>query len=197
MFTGIIEDIGVIKEIHSNGSNKTYTIESAISNELHVDQSVAHEGVCLTVIAVKDNSHQVTAVKETLDKSVLGNWKEGHKVNLERCMKNDGRFDGHIVQGHVDTQVECMNIEEQEGSWLFNFKFLDTVDEYLVEKGSVTINGISLTCFNVSATGFSVAIIPYTYSHTTMNQLQPGDQVNIEFDIIGKYVKKLMSVHNK
>lgn len=192
MFTGIIEALGIVKAIQTEGSNRHFEVESDISDQLKVDQSVSHNGVCLTVTAVEAMRHWVTAVDETLKKSNLGGLKPGMQVNLERCMLNNGRFDGHIVQGHVDQTGVCRNIREEEGSWIFEFEYDPTAGNVTVEKGSVTINGISLTCFNSKEGAFSVAIIPYTYEHTTMHQLKVGDKVNLEFDIIGKYVQRLM-----
>jgi riboflavin synthase len=191
MFTGIIEALGKIEEIHEEGSNHHIIISSDISRELKVDQSVAHDGVCLTVTAQTDQHHQVTAIRETLDKSNLRNWKPGHEVNLERCMKADGRFDGHIVQGHVDGTATVAEVTEEDGSWLYRFKLQDT--SLMVDKGSICINGTSLTCFDVESDSFKVAIIPYTYHHTNFNGLKPGDAVNLEFDVIGKYVRKMVT----
>lgn len=193
MFTGIIEAIGKIESIEKNGSNKTFWISSSISNELKADQSVSHSGVCLTVEAVKENSHQVTAIEETLAKSNLGKWRGGDEVNIERCMVMNGRLDGHIVQGHVDTTAVCVDKQDLNGSWQFRFQFPDEFSKLVIEKGSIAINGISLTVFNVDANEFSVAIIPYTFAHTNMKHVSIGTMVNIEFDIIGKYVVKMMS----
>lgn len=194
MFTGIIETLGRVKGIQTEGSNKHFEIESGLSSELKVDQSVAHDGVCLTVIKVDSNSHWVTAIDETLQKSTLGHLVPGSEVNLERCMLNNGRFDGHIVQGHVDQIAKCVGLKEEEGSWLFDFEYDPSLGNVTVEKGSITINGISLTCFNSKINGFTVAIIPYTYEHTSMKHLTVGDQVNLEFDVVGKYVKRLMNL---
>ena len=191
MFTGIIESVGTVKEIQSENLNKHFCMESNISKELKPDQSVSHNGVCLTVTKVEGNTHWVTAVDETLKRSNLSSLKKSDLVNLERCMKADGRFDGHIVQGHVDGVAICKNITEQGGSHLFQFEH--DGNGLLVEKGSVCINGISLTCFNVMNNTFSVAIIPYTLQHTNFHSLQPGDKVNIEFDIIGKYIAVLLN----
>ena len=193
MFTGIIETMGKIKAIETSGSNRIFEIQSLISNELKVDQSVAHDGVCLTVTSVGEGVHHVTAVEETLNKSSLGHLKPGKSINLERCMPADGRFDGHIVQGHVDTRGKVTRRESRDGSWLFTFQFPQGFSSQVVEKGSVTINGISLTCFNVGRQEFSVTIIPYTFDHTTMSQLEVGDEVNLEFDIIGKYVQRMLA----
>ena len=194
MFTGIVESVGQILNVNSEGTNKHFHIASDLSCELKVDQSVSHEGVCLTVTKCNESGHWVTAIDETLKKSNLGNWTIGKSVNLERCMKADGRFDGHIVQGHVDTIAQVLDIQLQNGSWLFTFKVKAT--DLIVEKGSVCLNGTSLTCFNVSQDTFSVAIIPYTFEHTTFGKLAVGDPVNIEFDILGKYIQKIMSKMN-
>jgi len=196
MFTGIIESLGKVVAIQTEGQNKHFEIRSDISNELKIDQSVAHNGVCLTVVEVKEDVHRVTAIKETLDKSNLGFIKPGDELNLERCMLNNGRFDGHIVQGHVDQTGKVKSIKEEEGSWLFTIEHDSLAGQLTVEKGSITINGISLTCFNSTDISFSVAIIPFTYEHTTMKGLKVGDTVNLEFDIVGKYVEKLLSKKN-
>ncbi len=193
MFTGIIESSGVVEKIEVNGSNRNFLFTSDISNELKIDQSISHNGVCLTVTRCVANGHWVTAIDETLRKSNLGNLKVGSKVNLERCMIANGRFDGHIVQGHVDQTGICKLIKEVDGSWLFDFEYDPAMGNVTVEKGSICVNGVSLTCFNSKSNGFTVAIIPYTFEHTNFNQLQPGDTVNLEFDIIGKYVKRLLS----
>lgn len=193
MFTGIIEALGTVKTIKTESANRHLEIESAISEQLKIDQSVAHNGVCLTVTAVEGKRHWVTAISETLKKSNLGGLKPGTQVNLERCMLNNGRFDGHIVQGHVDQIAVCKSIREEEGSWIMDFEYDSLSGNVTVEKGSITINGISLTCFNSRVNGFSVAIIPYTFEHTTMHQLKVGDKVNLEFDIIGKYVQRLLA----
>jgi riboflavin synthase len=192
MFTGIIETLGTVKEIASEGSNKHFCIESAIGHELKVDQSISHNGVCLTVTKIEGKDHWVTAIDETLKKSTLGLLHEGDVVNLERCMIANGRFDGHIVQGHVDQQAICVNINDEGGSWLFDFEYDASLGNVTVEKGSICINGVSLTCFNSAATRFRVAIIPYTYEHTNFKTLQVGQAVNLEFDIVGKYVKRLL-----
>jgi riboflavin synthase len=194
MFTGIIESLGVVKEIDTEGSNKHFLFESDISDSLKIDQSVSHNGVCLTVTEVGAKTHTVTAIQETLLKSSLGNLRIGDVVNLERCMLNNGRFDGHIVQGHVDQTGVVSSIQEADGSWLFSFDYDPSLGNVTVEKGSISINGISLTCFNSHDNGFTVAIIPYTYEHTNFHNLKVGDTVNLEFDIIGKYVKRLLSV---
>lgn len=193
MFTGIIETVGVIKSIEKSGTNVDFTIQSKISNELKVDQSVAHNGVCLTVTELTDDWHKVTAVEETLLKTNLGGLVEGDIVNLERCMIANGRFDGHVVQGHVDQIGVCTKKEERDGSWLFDFEYDSALGNVTVEKGSICINGISLTCFNSEDDSFSVTIIPYTMEHTSFKSLKVGDTINLEFDIIGKYVSKLLN----
>lgn len=196
MFTGIIESAGTVRSIETNGANKSFFIESPISDELKVDQSVSHNGVCLTVEEVENGVHKVTAIDETLKKSNLGNLDEGEIVNLERCMQMNGRLDGHIVQGHVDGTAICKSIKEMGGSWLFTFEFRPEFAHLLIEKGSVAVNGISLTVFNVTGNSFSVAIIPYTFLHTNMKTLQEGDTVNLEFDVIGKYIERIMSLRS-
>jgi riboflavin synthase len=192
MFTGIIEEIGTIEKIEQEGSNFHFCIQSDISDQLKVDQSTSHDGVCLTVTKVEGNRHWVTAIKETMERSNLGQKEVGSRINLERCMKVDGRFDGHIVQGHVDTTARVTNIIEENGSWLYDFEY-DSGD-VMVEKGSICVNGISLTCFNIGDHSFRVAIIPYTYENTNFHEFQIGTVVNLEFDIIGKYVRKLMTM---
>lgn len=190
MFTGIIEQLGEVISIEKEQGNIHFTIRAPFTSELKIDQSVAHNGVCLTVVSIIDNSYVVTAIQETLDKTNLGSWKIGTKVNLERCMQMNGRLDGHIVQGHVDTTANCTAIEDQDGSWKYTFAY--KTDQVTVEKGSITINGVSLTVVDSLDYSFSVCIIPYTYEHTNFHQLSVGDEVNLEFDIIGKYVAKLM-----
>ena len=200
MFTGIIESLGTIHSIETHGTNKTFWIGSPISAELKIDQSISHNGACLTVEAVQDNRHRVTAIEETLKKTNLGDWQPGHLVNLERCMIMNGRLDGHIVQGHVDTTATCIDRKDLQGSWEYRFEFPKKFSHLVIEKGSIGINGISLTLFNVKKSKFDVAIIPYTYQHTNMQSLQPGSVVNLEFDIIGKYVSRFMAgggAHNK
>ena len=192
MFTGIIETLGVVKNLRQDQENLHITIESSISSELKIDQSVAHNGVCLTVIAVEDNTHTVTAIKETLLKTALGSLEIGGLTNLERCMQMNGRLDGHIVQGHVDQTAVCLNVSEVAGSWEYTFKYDPSFGNVTVEKGSICVNGISLTVVNSKDDSFSVAIIPYTYENTNLQQVKPGGIVNLEFDIIGKYVAKLM-----
>jgi riboflavin synthase len=192
MFTGIIESMGRVVRIVQEQSNRHFLIDSPISNELKVDQSLAHNGVCLTVTKITDEGHWVTAVDETLKKSNLGDWKEGSVVNLERSMPANGRFDGHIVQGHVDQAGICTSVEEVEGSWLFDFEYDSSGGNITVEKGSICIDGVSLTCFNSKNGSFRVTIIPYTYEHTTFGVLKAGDRVNLEFDILGKYIQRLL-----
>jgi riboflavin synthase len=193
MFTGIIESLGTVREIKADRTNKSFCFESPISHELRVDQSVSHNGVCLTVTKVDGNSHWVTAIDETLAKSNLGLLKPGDEVNLERCMIANGRFDGHVVQGHVDQTGQCISVKDQDGSWLFDFEYDPAGGNVTVEKGSISINGVSLTCFNSKDKGFTVAIIPYTFEHTNFHQIKEGSLVNLEFDIIGKYVKRLLN----
>jgi riboflavin synthase len=194
MFTGIIETLGTIQNVRREGTNIHFTVASTFAQELKIDQSVAHDGVCLTVVAVDGlaDTHVVTAIDETLQKTNLGQWQPGRRVNLERCLAANGRFDGHIVQGHVDLTAVCESVEDQNGSWLYRFRHEAGPGRVTVEKGSICINGTSLTCFNSTDDGFSVAIIPYTYEHTTFQDLRPGDRVNLEFDIVGKYVAKLL-----
>jgi len=191
MFTGIIEEIGVITDIRKEGGNIHFTLSSAISKELKIDQSVAHNGCCLTVVDLQNDTHTVTAIHETLVKTNLSDWKIGSKINLERCMSLNGRLDGHIVQGHVDGLARCVSVEDEDGSWRFRFEYQS--DFVTVEKGSVTINGTSLTVVDSSDSAFSVCIIPYTFEHTNFHTLSVGDEVNLEFDIIGKYVARLMN----
>lgn len=194
MFTGIIECLGEITELKTENDNLHLTITSPISHELKIDQSIAHNGVCLTVIRCDADSHTVTAIAETLQKTNLGELKKGDAVNLERCMQMNGRLDGHIVQGHVDQTAVCSNLREENGSWRFRFTYDATKGNVTVEKGSVCVNGISLTVVDSDKDSFSVAIIPYTYEHTNLKQVQVGSTVNLEFDIIGKYVAKLYSM---
>ncbi len=193
MFTGIIETLGIVRHIQKEGSNIHFDISCPITSELSIDQSVAHNGVCLTVVAVGSATYRVTAIDETLQKTNLASWKEGSKVNIERCMLANGRFDGHVVQGHVDQLGYVSQISEVDGSWLFDFNYDATLGNVTVEKGSICINGTSLTCFKAQEGSFRVAIIPYTYQNTNFNQLQVGDAVNLEFDIIGKYVQRLLN----
>lgn len=192
MFTGIIETLGIITDLKHDQGNLHITVESSIAAELKIDQSVAHNGVCLTVIALADGKHTVTAIEETLNKTSLGNLKTGDLINLERCMQMNARLDGHIVQGHVDQTAVCTAYKELDGSWEYTFEYDAATGNVTVEKGSICVNGISLTVVNSKANSFSVAIIPYTYEHTNLQQVREGSVVNLEFDIIGKYVARLM-----
>jgi riboflavin synthase len=194
MFTGIIETTGIIKDIFSSGTNKTFWVQSALAHQLTIDQSVAHNGVCLTVEEVKDGLYRITAIEETLIKTNLTGWKINTVVNIERCMQMNGRIDGHIVQGHVDTVATCIENIAKDGSWEYQFEFDKKFGALIIEKGSIALNGISLTIFNVKENGFTVAIIPYTYHHTNMQYLMQGDKINIEFDMIGKYVGRIMEL---
>lgn len=191
MFTGIIEDLGTVEKLEKEGGNLHITISSSITNELKIDQSVAHNGVCLTVVDIKANTYTVTAIEETLNKTNLGSIEKGSKVNLERAMKLGDRLDGHIVQGHVDQTAKCVSVKEENGSWIFTFEYDKSLNNITIEKGSITVNGVSLTVVNSKINQFSVAIIPYTYEHTTFNTLKLNNSVNLEFDVIGKYVKRL------
>ncbi|HSM62985.1 MAG TPA: riboflavin synthase, partial [Gillisia sp.] len=191
MFTGIVEEVGEIVEITKEQGNLNVQVTAAMTPELKIDQSVAHNGVCLTVVAINDSSYRVTAIQETLEKTNLGGLSIGDSVNLERGMKLGARLDGHIVQGHVDQTAECIAVKEENGSWVFTFKYDPSLGNVTIEKGSITINGVSLTVVNSGADHFSVAIIPYTYNNTTFKNLKEGDTVNLEFDVIGKYVKRL------
>ena len=188
MFTGIIEAMGTVVSRHTEGTNVIFRIQSPVSKELKVDQSISHNGVCLTVEAIEEDLHQVTAIAETLDVSNLNSWQAGSLVNLERCMVMNGRLDGHIVQGHVDGTGSCLDIVPKDGSTEYTIGFDRSFAPLVIEKGSISLNGISLTVFNVTETSFTVAIIPYTLAHTNMRQLKTGDTVNLEFDVIGKYI---------
>jgi len=194
MFTGIVESTGIVKEVISNGSNRTFWIESPISRQLKVDQSVSHSGVRLTVEDLNCNSHRVTAIKETLKKTNLGDWSAGTNVNLERSLQLGDRLDGHIVQGHVDAVAICKNVIEKNGSWEYTFEFPKKFASLIIEKGSIAINGISLTAFSVKVKNFTVAIIPYTFEHTNINKVTKGTIVNLEFDMIGKYLLRKLSL---
>lgn len=194
MFTGIIEQKGVISDVKISGSNRSFYVESPISHELKVDQSVSHDGVCLTVEKVANHTHIVTAIEETFKKTNLSTWKIGTVINLERCLQFNGRIDGHIVQGHVDATANCINVTDKDGSWEYSFQFDKKFASLIIEKGSITINGTSLTCFNVKENEFTVAIIPYTYNHTNISFIQVDAIVNIEFDMIGKYVNRIQQV---
>jgi len=188
MFTGIIETTATIKEISTYGTNKTFQLTCPITSELKIDQSIAHNGVCLTVEAITGNSYQVTAIAETLQKTDLGNWKTGDTINLERCLQPSGRLDGHFVQGHTDTKGIILEKKDLDGSWQFTIGFPGNFAALVIEKGSIAVNGISLTVFDVKNDSFSVAIIPYTYQHTNLQFVQPGGTVNLEFDMLGKYI---------
>jgi riboflavin synthase len=191
MFTGIIESIGTLSQITIEGTNTHFYFSSPLYSELKVDQSLAHDGVCLTVVEITSEGYRVTAIDETLQKTNLSSWKVGKKVNLERCMAANGRFDGHIVQGHVDQIGTIQQIMDQDGSWLVDVNYDATLGNVTVEKGSITLNGTSLTCFNSAQGAFSVAIIPYTYEFTNFHELKAGDQINLEFDIVGKYIQRI------
>ncbi|WP_452597424.1 riboflavin synthase [Pontimicrobium sp. MEBiC01747] len=191
MFTGIIETVGVVKDLKKDLDNLHITINSSITSELKIDQSVAHNGVCLTVVSISDSNYVVTAIKETLDKTAIGALKVNDRVNLERAMKLGDRLDGHIVQGHVDQVATCVGVEETAGSWLFTFNYDSSLNNITIEKGSITVNGVSLTVVNSQRDTFSVAIIPYTYEHTNFKTFKEGTVVNLEFDVIGKYVARL------
>ena len=190
MFTGIVESLGEIVDINEELDNIHFTVRSEISPELKIDQSLSHSGVCLTVVDIEKNCHTVTAVKETLDKSALKNLKKGDVFNLERAMKLGGRLDGHLVQGHVDDIAKCVDMKMNEGSWIFTFSFNEKFKNLIIEKGSICINGVSLTVFNVTKNSFDVTIIPYTYDNTNFNKINVGDIVNIEYDMIGKYLAR-------
>ena len=194
MFTGIIEETGIVEKISSQGTNKSFWIRSALSSLLKIDQSVSHNGVCLTVEVIEQDLHRVTAIEETLKKTNLGYWQEADTINLERCMQMNGRIDGHIVQGHVDTIATCSQVITKEGSWEYSFTIDENFAALIIEKGSITLNGISLTIFNVGANSFTVAVIPYTYNHRNMPGIKEGSSVNIEFDMIGKYVSRFMQL---
>jgi riboflavin synthase len=191
MFTGIIESIGIISDIKKDQGNVHLTIQTNITNELKIDQSVAHNGVCLTVVEIFDNKHVVTAIQETINKTTLGEWQIGDKVNIERAMKLGDRLDGHIVQGHVDQTAVCTSIQEKSGSWEFTFEYDTALNNITIEKGSITVNGTSLTVVNSAKNNFSVAIIPYTYEHTIFHTFEIGTKVNLEFDVVGKYIARM------
>ncbi len=195
MFTGIIETVGVVRGLKEELGNLHITINSAITSELKIDQSVAHNGVCLTVVNISDSEYTVTAIKETLEKTAIGDLSVNDKVNLERAMKLGDRLDGHIVQGHVDQIATCTSVEETSGSWLFTFGYDSALNNITIEKGSITVNGVSLTVVDSKRNEFSVAIIPYTHKHTNFHTFKKGSVVNLEFDVIGKYVSKLHTLH--
>ena len=197
MFTGIVETLGRVEHIEQEGTNYHLTISSSITNELKIDQSVSHNGVCLTVVAIEDEKYVVTAIEETMKRSNLGSLKVGSIVNLERAMKANARLDGHMVQGHVDGTGTCIDVQSVDGSWYFKFEYTPTEEHLLVDKGSVCINGVSLTVVEPVDNIFSVAIIPYTFEHTSFKTLKVGDNINLEFDIIGKYIAKYMAIYRK
>ena len=196
MFTGIIETLGIVKHIKNSETNIDFTIESNITAELKIDQSISHNGVCLTVVAIDQNLYTVTAIDETLQKTNLREWKMGDQVNLERAMKFGDRLDGHIVQGHVDQIAVCTSVVEENGSWRYSFRYDDNKENITIEKGSITVNGVSLTVVDSKANEFSVAIIPYTYQNTNFQSINIGTKVNLEFDVVGKYIARLYSLHN-
>ena len=191
MFTGIIESLSEIKGIKKEGDNLSISFNSSISSELKIDQSISHNGICLTIVDIVDSIYTVTAIKETIIKSSIKDWVVGDLINIERAMKLGDRLDGHMVQGHVDQTAVCTKISEENGSWYFDFKY-EKSENLTIEKGSIAINGVSLTVVNSSINSFSVAIIPYTYNYTNFKTLKPGDLVNIEFDMIGKYISKII-----
>ena len=194
MFTGIIESLGEIKEVQNSNDQVVLTVSSTLTNELKVDQSVAHNGVCLTVTSIDGNDYEVCAVQETMNKTTVGNWQKGEHVNLERGIKLSDRLDGHIVQGHVDTVGKCIKLSTDGDNRSYTFLFDTSFAALIVEKGSIVVNGVSLTCFNVSGNTFQVTIIPFTFEHTTFNKLKEGDAVNLEFDILGKYFQRHLSL---
>lgn len=191
MFTGIIEEVGEIVSLEKENSNLHISVKSNITNELKIDQSVSHNGVCLTVVNIEKDTYTVTAIEETLAKTNLNSLKVGNRINLERGMKLGDRLDGHLVQGHIDQTGKCINIEESNGSWIFTFEYNPKLGNVTIEKGSITVNGVSLTVVNSKKDKFSVAIIPYTFENTNFNQFEIGSVVNLEFDVIGKYIKRL------
>ena len=191
MFTGIIEHMGEVVALEKEQDNLHISMRTPITSELKIDQSVAHNGICLTVVNIEGDVYTVTAIKETLDKTNLGQLDLGHKVNIERCMKLGDRLDGHIVQGHVDQVGQCTQVKETGGSWLYTFSYDPAMKNITIEKGSITINGVSLTVINSGISEFSVAIIPYTYEHTNFHEFQIGTPVNLEFDVVGKYIAKM------
>ncbi len=194
MFTGIIETTGKVESIEQNESNLSFWIASSISNELKVDQSISHDGICLTVEEIANGKHSVTAIAETINKTNLRHWKNGNEINIERCLQLNGRVDGHLVQGHVDTTAFCIDVEEKKGSWEYRFQIPAEFTHLLIEKGSVCVNGISLTAFDIKFNSFKIAIIPYTYKHTNIHNVKKGSVVNIEFDLIGKYLARFREV---
>ncbi|SEA19586.1 riboflavin synthase alpha chain [Arachidicoccus rhizosphaerae] len=193
MFTGIVETVGTVQAVAATGGNLSFWIKSSITAELKVDQSVSHDGICLTVESIIGDQYQVTAIEETIRKSNISQWQPGKKVNLERCMTLGGRLDGHIVQGHVDATGTCLSVTPEQGSYLYRFSFPKAFNHLIIEKGSIAVSGTSLTCFDVSDGAFSVAIIPYTYEHTGISQISSGSLVNLEFDVIGKYIARMQA----
>jgi len=196
MFTGIIESLGTVKEVRKENDNLHLTIISSITNELKIDQSVSHNGICLTVVSLTEDAYTVTAIRETIEKTNVGDWQVGDIVNLERGMKLGDRLDGHIVQGHVDQTGICKNVENANGSWYYTFEYDENWNNITIEKGSITVNGVSLTVVNSKENEFSVAIIPYTYEHTNFKNFKVGTKINLEFDVVGKYVARLHSLRN-
>ncbi|HTN35958.1 MAG TPA: riboflavin synthase [Arachidicoccus sp.] len=194
MFTGIVETLGTVEQILSDQGNLSFWVRSPLTSELQIDQSLSHDGVCLTVEAIDNELYRVTAIEETLRKTNLGDWETGRRVNIERCMVLNARLDGHIVQGHVDTTATCLQVTPQEGSWLYRFSFPVDFAHLIIEKGSIAVNGTSLTCFDVKEQEFSVAIIPFTYTHTSIGKVTEGSRVNLEFDVIGKYIARMQLV---
>lgn len=197
MFTGIIEAVGSVLSVQNEGSNKQFWITSPLSAGFKPDQSIAHNGVCLTVEETESNAHRVTAVQETLQKTSMGAWKAGDEINLEQCLTLNSRLDGHVVQGHVDTTAVCIEKETLNGSWKYQFRFPEKFAPLVIEKGSICVNGISLTAFDVTSNSFAVAIVPYTFEHTNMHRLEKGGTVNIEFDMVGKYVVRGMELEGR
>lgn len=197
MFTGIIETVGVVKQVTKDKDNLSITISCNIAGELKIDQSVAHNGICLTVVDIKPDSYTVTAIKETIDKTSISSWRVGDYINIERAMKLGDRLDGHIVQGHIDQTALCTNIIENNGSWQYSFEYNSKSGNVTIEKGSITVNGVSLTVVNSKENSFEVAIIPYTFEHTNFGNLKQNDTVNLEFDVIGKYVSRLYNIQKK
>lgn len=195
MFTGIIEEMGIVTAVSENGGNRSFWVKSALATQLSVDQSLSHNGICLTVEAIEGDTYQVTAVAETLDKTNASSWKTDDYVNLERAMILNGRIDGHLVQGHVDAIGECLAVEDQQGSWRIDIRFPARFAHLVIEKGSIAVNGVSLTAWGVTENSFSVAIIPYTFEHTNLRYLQPGQTVNLEFDMIGKYIHRFQMLN--
>lgn len=191
MFTGIIETTGIVRQLSKASNNLQLTVESEFTNELKIDQSVSHNGICLTVVSIEANSYTVTAIRETIAKTTIGSWEIGDRINLERGMKLGDRLDGHIVQGHVDQTGVCTAVREAGGSWYYTFSYDKSAGNFTIEKGSITVNGVSLTVVDSTDSGFSVAIIPYTHQNTNFNTIEKGSSVNLEFDVIGKYVARL------